>query len=349
MRKKILAILMSITVCFVFTACSSVFNYDMSQYVKVGEYKGLKYDESKLQVSKAEVDKAIKEDLSKTSEAKWVTEGVVEDGDTVNIDYSGEMDGKTAEGTVAEDQELEIGSGSFIDGFESGLVGKKIGEKVVLNLHFPKEYPNKPSYAGKAVAFTVTINKAKKSVTPKLTDKWVKKNTSFESVKEYKAKVKDDLYQEKLLSVGSGLLVALTDKAKIKAYPDKELDALVETAVSYYKQLAAQNNTTYEDLLAGQMGIEKDAFEAQLKEEAKTEIGQELVAYYIAKKEGLEAKKSDVKKYVDDLIKANGLDDKAFKKQTGMSKRKYIRTYKNDIMIAITVQNVEKFLVENGK
>lgn len=345
---KLLAVTMCLVISFVFTGCGVPFDYDMSQYVKVGKYMGMKYDASKLKVSDKEIEKAIKEDLSQTATEEWVEEGKVVDGDTVNIDYSGKMDGKVADGTTAENQELEIGSGSFIPGFESGLVGKSAGETVVLNLTFPKDY-GKSNYAGKDIEFTVKINKIKKSKIPSLTAKWVKENTSFKSVKEYRAKVKDDLYQQKLQSVGGGLLTSLTKKCDIKKYPDKELSSLVDAAIEYYKSYAEQSNMEYEDFVTSQMGSDVESFEAALEEQAKTELAQEIVAYYIAKKNDLEAQPEDAEKYVDDMIKANNMTDETFKENTGMSKSKYIKKYQNDIMIAITVQNVQRFLVENGK
>ena len=102
-----------------------------------------------------------------------LTEGTVEDGDTVNIDYVGKLDGEEFDGGSAEGYDLEIGSCTFIDGFEDGLIGHEIGEKVTLDLTFPDPYPNNPDLAGKPVVFDVTINAIKESQTPELNDEFV--------------------------------------------------------------------------------------------------------------------------------------------------------------------------------
>lgn len=320
----------------------------MSEYVKLADYVGLNYDAEQLKVVDSDIEDAIKDDLDATVEEQEVTEGVVENGDVVNIDYSGEMDGKVADGTVAEGYDLEIGSGSFIPGFESGLIGKKIGSTCVLNIKFPDDY-GKADYAGKPIAFTVKINSAKKKLTPKLSLKWVKKHTKFDTIKAYKEQVKNDLYEENMRSVGAGLLTSITKKSEIIKYPKKELDELTQTAIDYYKETAETNGMSYNDYVTGQMGMDIESFEAQLQEQAKTEIAQEIVAYAIAKKEGIEAQDKDVSRYVDDLMAANGLTKKQFEKQVGMSRAKYIKTYKKDIIVAITVQNVQQLLVDKGK
>ena len=147
---------------------------DISKYVKLGDYKNLEVTETKQEIGDADVEDYISQQL--TYKAEEITEDrPVQENDTVNIDYTGYLDGEAFDGGSATDADLLIGSNSFIEGFESGLIGKSKGEEVTLDLNFPDPYSNNPDLAGKAVQFKVKINTIKAA--PELTDEWVKNNT----------------------------------------------------------------------------------------------------------------------------------------------------------------------------
>ena len=163
---------------------------DISKYVTLGDYKNLEVEVTKSQVTDESVEQYIQQQLS--YQPVEVTEDrPVQENDTVNIDYTGYMDGEAFEGGTATDTDLIIGSGQFIDGFESGLIGKKKGEEVTLDLNFPDPYQKNPDLAGKAVQFKVKINKI--SEPAELTDAWVAENTDLKTADEYKAEIKASL------------------------------------------------------------------------------------------------------------------------------------------------------------
>ena len=136
-----------------------LYNDKLSKYITLADYKGLKVD-TKSDEFKKYYDNMISSDVSSNNLYVKKTEGTVANGDTANIDYTGKKDGVAFDGGTAEGYDLKIGSNSFIDGFESGLIGKKIGDTVDLNLKFPENY-NSAELAGKAVVFTVKINYVK--------------------------------------------------------------------------------------------------------------------------------------------------------------------------------------------
>jgi len=138
---------------FIFTAEVAV-----KPEVTLGEYKGLEVEKISAEVEPEEVEKRLKEEAEKNARKVTVEDRAVQDGDEVIMDFEGFVDGETFEGGKGENYPLTIGSGSFIPGFEEGLVGKKVGEKVKLDLTFPDTYGNK-ELAGQAVVFNVTINK----------------------------------------------------------------------------------------------------------------------------------------------------------------------------------------------
>ncbi len=167
--KKKLALLMSMLLLAVsLTACgdkdkesdkTNVTEMKVEKYVTLGEYKGLAVTAPKVEVDATEKEQLMRQVYNQyiTKDNYGITEGAVKNGDIVNIDYSGKKDGVVFDGGTAAGQQLGIGSNSFIPGFESGLVGVKVGETVDLNLTFPEQY-HSAELAGQEVVFTVTVN-----------------------------------------------------------------------------------------------------------------------------------------------------------------------------------------------
>ena len=146
--------------------------YNVDDYVELGEYKGLEVSLGTYEVKDEDVKSRIESILTSYPVYEDLDKDTVEDGDFVNIDYEGIKDGEAFNGGTAEGAVLEIGSNSFIDGFEEGLIGKKVGEKTDLNLTFPEDYQNE-ELAGQEVVFHVTVNKIV-SKTDMTYDQWVK-------------------------------------------------------------------------------------------------------------------------------------------------------------------------------
>ena len=149
------------------TRIVSVAPDEMDQYIKVGEYKGLDVQEDVQEVTDSDIDIQIQTNLSQNLVEVEDENAEVKNGDVVNIDYEGKKDGVAFDGGTAEGFDLTIGSGSFIDGFEDGLIGAKKGETRDLNLTFPENYQAE-ELAGQDVVFTVKINAIK--TTPELTE-----------------------------------------------------------------------------------------------------------------------------------------------------------------------------------
>ena len=157
------------------TACGDNENLysglNLDDYLKVGEYKGVEADQMEVEVDKSEIGDAIVEQLKAAAKDTALNKGdEVKDGDTVNIDYVGKVDGKQFDGGTAEGQDLTLGTGTYIDGFEEGLVGHKVGEEgIELALAFPPNYTAE-ELQGKDDIFTVKINSATRSVQPEYND-----------------------------------------------------------------------------------------------------------------------------------------------------------------------------------
>ena len=248
---------------------------NVTDYVKT-------FDVNAVKLAKADVeytDEKMQEDINKQLESHRVlnadTALAVKDGDVVNIDYTGTIDGTEFDGGSAQDYDLTIGSGSFIDNFEQQLIGTHPGDQLTVNVTFPEEYPNNPDLAGKAAAFAVTVNGIKEL--PEFTDDFVKTNLSenAQTVEEYKQYLKDTNYKSNLASAVSKYI---SDNISADNYPTaylKQLKALQmtlnEEEFNYMAQMYAQYgmNFSYGSVMEYKGAANTAEYEKVLEEDAK--------------------------------------------------------------------------------
>lgn len=348
MKRKLLTLMvimcMLVAVCMTGCGASNPYSkYDMSEYVKLSEYKGLERSEINVSVSDEEVDTQIQANLEATAETEEKTSGAVKDGDTANIDYEGKLDGEAFEGGTAEGYDLEIGSGTFIDGFEDALIGKEIGGTYDLNLTFPEDYSSE-DLAGQDVVFTVTVNSVKTPVVPELTDAWVKENSDVKTVDEYRIVVKEELYEEKELGEKDNQVAALwnqvIEESKMIKYPEKELKQYIEEIEAQYEITAESYGVTLDELLSAYGLDDEEVYNQQNEEAAKTFIKEQMVMYYIAELEGLTYTDEEAEEMRQAISEA-GYDDESFEEYYGQDIESYIDS-------ALTYSKVADFIFDNA-
>lgn len=322
----------AIILVFVNNKQSKEYNYDLSKYVKVGNYKGLEYASQKASVTDEEVDAEIQRRLQKAAKTENSKTGKVENGDTINISFVGKIDGKEFEGGSSESTDITVGTTQMIDGFVEGLIGKNVGESVTLNLKFPDDY-GKTDLQGKAVEFKVTINSKKKISVPKLNTEFVKKNSKFTTVKEYKEGVKKELLNQKQKSIDSTvkqeLWSRIINKSKAKKYHEKELNEAMSQANKLeesYKAQAQNYGMEWETYLKTVMRTDKKGFEKLKQEYAKNIVFNRMVMYSIARSENISLSNREYKKEILKILEDNGYDEESFKKAFG----KDIETYADE-------------------
>ena len=322
----------AIILVFVNNKQSKEYNYDLSKYVKVGNYKGLEYASQKASVTDEEVDVEIQRRLQKAAKTENSKTGKVENGDTINISFVGKIDGKEFEGGSSESTDITVGTTQMIDGFVEGLIGKNVGDSVTLNLKFPDDY-GKTDLQGKAVEFKVTINSKKKISVPKLNKEFVKKNSKYKTVKEYKEGVKKELLNQKQKSIDSTvkqeLWSRIIDKSKANKYPEKELNEAMSQANKLeesYKAQAQNYGMEWETYLKTVMRTDKKGFEKLKQEYAKNIVFNRMVMYSIARSENISLSNREYKKEILKILEDNGYDEESFKKAFG----KDIETYADE-------------------
>lgn len=288
--------------------------YEVNDYVTLGQYKGIEYSISKLEVTDADVDKAIEDELNAAAAEQEVTDrNVVQNGDIVNIDYQGLKDGVAFEGGTAQGYDLEIGSGTFIPGFEEGLIGAKVGEQVDVNVSFPEDYQQSPELAGQPVVFKVTINSIKTLVVPELTEEYVKENLGFASIAEYKKDVREGLQAENEEAMEDEkikkVLGKVIDNAEIKSYPQTLLDYYSADFKNYYIQYASYFGMDFATFLSSS-GITEEQLDQEALKYAEPMAEQELVLNAIIKAENLKLSDEEFQEGVEKLTEDYGYSTK---------------------------------------
>ena len=268
MKKKLAVLAAGICALSLFlTGCSGEISND---YVTITKYKGVEIDKVDADaVSDNDVEAQINSVLQSKSTTTEVTDRAAQTGDTVTIDYEGKKDGVAFDGGTANNYELTIGSGTFIDGFEDGIIGMKKGQTKDLDLTFPEEYSSE-ELAGQEVVFKVTLQSFKRA--PELTDDWAAKNTDCKTAEDYKKEIRKTLEEEAKTSAQNTLRETawntVLSASEVKEYPQDDLDTAKTEFKTLYENYAKQGDMTLEDFVKAQ-GISMDDFEAQCQQYAQ--------------------------------------------------------------------------------
>ena len=243
----------------------------VDDYVTLGEYKGLEVIQNKAEVTEEELESFIQYSLSSHKHTEPVTDrDVVENGDVANIDYEGKKDGVAFEGGTAAGYDLEIGSGSFIPGFEEGLVGAKVGEIVDLNLTFPDNYPSE-ELAGQEVVFTVTVNSISAYVTHELNDEFVQELAieGVTTVDQFREYAREGLQAEADSNYRYNLQMQLISlamqNAQIKEPPTELVEKYKKVTTSQLEYQAAMYGVDIETFVQGYFGVDLPTYEKEIE------------------------------------------------------------------------------------
>ena len=289
--------------------------YNGSDYLTLGEYKGLTIEVEPIEITDAQIENRITSDIRNSEEGKETfTEGTVASGDVANIDFVGKLDGETFDGGSMDGYDLEIGSGTFIDGFEEGLIGTAIGDTVDLNLTFPETYQN-TDLAGKDVVFTVTVNSVQryKEMSDELAS--ALSDGEAETVDAYRERVRtmleEDALEERTEMAKSELLAQAADNSTISEYPQDLLEYTENDVESYYQSYASMYGVDLNTFLSAFVGVTEEDFPAYKEVVAQNSIKQEFAVAAISDQEHLLPEGDELAKAYDELAQQVGVEDGA--------------------------------------
>lgn len=312
--------------------------------VELGEYKGLEGKEIDAEVSEDDVNEQIEALLGQYAELV-VKEGEVAEGDVANIDFKGFVDGEAFEGGEMEGHDLEIGSGTFIPGFEDQLIGLKAGEEKDVEVTFPEEYQAE-ELQSKDATFKVKLNEVKEKEAKELTDEFVKEELEgFEGVEtadEVKKQIEEDLKnfkeQEKDYELRESLVVQAAENAKMEI-PEAMVESEQQRMLQEYEQRLAQQGLNLE-LFEQISGQTKEDLLEQMKDDAFKRVRTGLTLQAIAQAENIEATEEDVDNELQKLADQFQMAKDDIKKVLGD-----LSVIENDIKN----QKAIEFLVDNRK
>ena len=323
--------------------------FDVWPTITLGEYKGIEVKRMSTEVTEELINERIKHDQERKAE-NVLKEGAIEKGDTAVIDFEGFVDGVAFEGGKAENYELEIGSGTFIPGFEDQLIGMVTGEQKDINVTFPENYAKE--LAGKPAVFKILVHEVKTRVLPEVDDEFVE-DLEIKDVKtkdQYLEYIKNELSENLKRQAENNFVNTLVDKVISDAkteLPEGVVNKEVEEQVKRVEKQAKAYNLPVE-LLLKYSGVESlDAYKEQAKKYIEKDILTELCFEEIAKVEKLEPTEEEIFAEYDKLCGITAEDDD----QTKAKKRKEAQKQNSiyNVIANLKNQKVIDFLKANAK
>ena len=240
------------------------------------------------------IKNAMEYELSENRPFTKELKGKVKKKDIVNIDYDGSVDGNKFDGGNAKGYDLEIGSETFVDGFETKLIGRKPGDNLAMHLKFPKDY-YKSDIAGKEVVFRVKINFIKKVMDVKENsyedDAFLKKYTKYKSASDFRKQIVSKLEKEEEVvfqqNKREAAWAAIVKRVKVKKLSNKEIEKEIEQTNEYYEQYAKYMNLPMDQFLEQYIGTTKDKYDAQNRKYAKETVLDDILVSELAKKKNI--------------------------------------------------------------
>lgn len=309
---------------------------DVEKCVTLGDYKGVTVEKTIQSVTDEDVQNEINNAL-----ANYPVEvdQAAKEGDTVNIDYVGKIDGEEFDGGSDQGADLKLGSGKFIDGFEDGLIGARKGETRTLNLTFPEDYTQ--DLAGKAVEFTVTVNAVKEPLSEP-TDQWVADNIEgYDNIADYKAGIRSEQEESNEQTAENQVRYAawtqVIDNCTINEYPETLVEVgkkLYEQQVETYAKYAGMELDAYIE----SSGLTQEEYQSNMEEYGKNVAAQALVCQAICDKEGFAIGDDDYQKALQDMLT-----------EYGCTEDELIQTYGQDnVEQSIMLNRVSNLILENA-
>ena len=311
--------------------------------VTLGEYKGVEVKKEHTLVTEDDVNAEIEKERNKQAAEVSVDDRAVAEGDTVNLDYSGSVDGVKFAGGTAEGQTLKIGSHTFIPGFEEQMVGMNIGEEKDLNVTFPTEY-HAPDLAGKEAVFHVKVNSITETQMPALDDDFAKDISEFDTLDAYKADVRAKLEAQAAERDNNAFTNAVIEKVMANAtveIPDAMVERQIDSMVRNFEARLAQQGLKLADFMK-YTGQDEKSFRNQYRDQAEKSVRANLVLEAVENVEKFEAAEEEIDAEIEKFAKQIGQNVEDLKKNLTEGDREY---FKADVIRDKAV----KFLCDNAK
>lgn len=318
---------------FIFTA-----EVALKPEVKLGQYKGLDVQKDSADVTDEEVEAKLKEAQEQNAREITVEDRAVQDGDIITLNYAGTVDGVAFDGGTAENQQLVIGSHTFIDNFEEQLIGVEINGEKDVEVTFPEEY-HAEDLAGKAAVFHVKVLGIKEKQLPAIDDDFAQDTTEFDTLEEYKNDIKEKLAtakEEQAKAAAQNALIDQIVESSEMDIPDAMVDFQVDQMVDEFKQRLAYQGLSLEQYVQFS-GQSMDALRESMKGDALKRVQGSLVLEAIVAAENIEADEEDLKKEFEKMAQMYQMEASQIE---GMIPEEQKENMKKDIAVQKAVEFV---------
>ena len=365
MKKLLVVLLIAVLTLGTLTACggsstseetgAKTYTFDMAPYddLDLSEYVTVPEDLSKYEykvetteITDEDVENEIQDRLAKAATEVEVTEGTVEKGDKARVAFKGTLeDGTTNDGMNTDSLDIVLGDGGFIDGFEEGLYGAKIGDTVTLDLKFPDPYPNNTDLAGKGVTFEVTIKAKVESQDAELNEEFMTNDSQNAATneKDYREYIKKTLQEnadnQAEYSAKQALYQAILADCEVLKYPEEEVEATKARLIEQYKSYAESSQMEWEDFIKNNFEDE-DNFNTQLDTYVReTLVGVNMKVLALCKQEGVSLTDEEYNEEIQNIFAAfNVADEEEFQTQYNTSFEDYLSAY--DVKLNLLVSRL---------
>ena len=321
---------------------TAVYTFEVELYpeVELGQYKGIEVTKVPTEVSDEEVDAEIASVQKRNSRTVPVEGRAAQMGDTCNIDYEGFKEGVPFDGGKDQGFDLELGSNTFVPGFEDQLVGMEIGQEKDIDITFPENYA--ADLAGKAVVFHVKLNEIKFAELPELDDDFAQDVSEFDTFEEYKASVRKDLEGKKeeqsKATMRNEAILKACDNMKVEV-PETMIRAHMEAIIRNFARNYGMDDSQMDiQTLVSMMGLDEETMNNAIRPNAVNEAKVELLVKAIVKAENIEATEEGMNEYVNKISGTVGATVDDIKKYFGME---YIESeYKKETAMDLVANSV---------
>jgi len=298
-----------------------VYTFAVSLYpeVTLGQYKGIEAEKPAVEVNDEDVAAELEAVAKRSARIITVEDRAAEMGDTANIDFDGFLDGERFDGGKSEGYDLELGSNSFVPGFEEQVVGMNIGEEKDLDITFPENYHE--GLAGKAVVFKVKLNSLKAKEMPEMDDEFAKDN-GFDTLDEYKQNIRSEIENRRVnqaeADFRSAVMAAAADNMTVEIPEVMITDKVEETVRNYAANFGMTDRSITMEQLCQMMGLTDEVLNISIRPSAEMQVKAELLLDAVAKAENLEVTDEEAEEYIKQVAESVNATVEDMKQYFGM-------------------------------
>ncbi|MGM0438380.1 MAG: trigger factor [Bacillota bacterium] len=311
--------------------------------VELGEYTGLGVEKEDVEITEEDIEERIEHTRDQHSQLQSVDRDTVEDGDFAIIDFEGKIDGEPFEGGSGEEYSLEIGSNTFIPGFEEKLIGAKVGEETDVEVTFPEDY-NAEDLAGEDAVFSVEVKEIKAKQKPELDDDFAKEASDFETMEEWRESIKEEIKEQKEQQAEqeyeNKLLDEISENCEVDV-PEKMVDNELDKMFQNLSQSISSQGLEVEEYL-NYMGMDEESWREDNRETASKRVENNLILEAIAAAEEIEVSDEKVDEEIEKIAEENDQDVeqiKAFMQMQGQME---------DLKESLRMEKTLDYLKENN-